>query len=212
MAEMNYFDTYSIDEIPIVEAWINKIDGLRDKVVSVTPDNTSHHDVSLVLRTDGCGKDLPSQIRLSIEVEQEESYWFTRTGRITIDAISAFVYSDEARAKQLMFNGWVRVSDLREFLKCINVKRYGKIKECDANIQIKKIRDTDFLVGYDNMKLVNNRGYIERNFDLRINNKQRYGLTDNWESATYCLQPSVLDFCTIRTIDDVYDTFRPTGK
>lgn len=208
---MSYFEEYSIDEIPIVNEWLDTIDGLRDNVISVEADNTSHHDVMVTLRDiDNLNDGKP--IALSIEVEQEESYWFTRTGRITIDAISAFVYSDEARAKQLMFNGWVRVSDLREFLKCINVKRYGKIKECDANIQIKKIRDTDFLVGYDNMKLVNNRGHIERNFDLRINNKKRYGLTDNWESATYCLQPSVLDFCTIRTINDVYATFCPVEK
>ena len=208
---MNYFEEYSIDEIPIINEWIDTIDGLRDNVISVEADNTSHHDVMVTLRDiDNLNDGEP--IALSIEVEQEEEYWYRRTGRITIDAISAFKYKDKAHADRLMRRGWVHASDLREFLACIDVKAYGKIKMCDANIQIKKIRDTDFLVGYDNMKLVNNRGYIERNFDLRINNKQRYGLTDNWESATYCLQPSVLDFCTIRTINDVYATFRPVEK
>ena len=183
---MNYFDVYGSHELSAIRHFIEKNDWLKSIIVDVVKDSTPLHDAILVLK---------NGTRLTVEIKEDEKYWFLRTGNIGLDYISSFSFNtirDKYRFRSL----WVDPSDFNDFINCINVRKYGKLITCDADLQFYfVINDTKdnfiFAKLYNNSLLQNKKfvDYLNRNYRLRINDKGRYGLNDSWESAAYFVNP-----------------------
>jgi len=181
---MDYFSKYTQDEVKIIKLWIEKYSPqiLSLHSAKVIKDNTPYHDAYILLEDKG---------KIFIEVKQEEMSWFCKTGNIGIDYISAFKYKDQAMKDRVVRNKyWVSPKELPEFMKSIEVKKWGKLVTCDAHLQIfyveSKRKSPLFLEALNNIKLKELRKYIEKTYSLRINDKSKYSSSsDTWESAAY---------------------------
>ena len=76
----------------------------------------------------------------------------------------------------------------------IDVQKWGKLKTCDADIQLFYVEGESgealFMKAYDNRALQGYLPEIEKSFRMRINNKAPYASrTDSWESSAYYLNP-----------------------
>ena len=82
-----YFKRYESRELFIAENYINDSEWLSLYVAELIKDNTSFHDLIIVSHT---GK------RHTVEIKEDEYYWYSKTGNIGLDYLSAFKFSDFA--------------------------------------------------------------------------------------------------------------------
>ena len=200
---MNYFAEYNSRELAYMKKFINEIEWLSSYIKEVKRDNTSFHDL-IIITNDGN--------EYTVEVKEDEYYWYSRTGNIGLDYISAFKfnnYDDKNKWRNL----WVPSSDIKYFEESIDVKKYGKLVTCDADFQFyfvldEKKQDFVFARLYSNKKMkdLDFVTYLKNSYSLRINDKNRYGLTDNWESAAFFINPlkdSKLQECEINSVEEM---------
>jgi len=206
----NYFDMYTDRELMIACLWINKL-GLFKIIKGIQEDHTGYHDLKVIVRED-YAKEFGDFIIL--EVKEEEDFWFSKTGNIGLDYISAFSFKDKASEEywKREKNFWVPPEEIENFEKDIIVKKWGKLKTCDAHLQIFYVEDKEsnkpkFLQAYCNRCLQRLTGYLRKHYKLRINNKSLYGSKeDTWESAAYFVNPVKDPFlreCEINTLEDL---------
>lgn len=185
---MNYFEQYSSRELAIVALWINSIPGLSEIVKGISADNTGFHD-SLIVFNNGFRN-------LVIEIKEDEEYWYNRTGNIGFDYISAFKYKDQEIQKFAEDSKlWIKPNDLEYFINNIDILKWGKLKTCDADIQLfyvedRKTHNIKFIKAYQNQNLQNYLPEIEKRLSMRINYKNAYASrSDTWESSAYYINP-----------------------
>ena len=165
--------------------WIEQTPWLKEIVIDIEEDSTSFHDVKIKTTLD------PNRW-YTIEVKEDERFWFDKTKNVGLDAISSF--SIVRNFKKWMPYGnkgaWIKAEDFEEFKKDIEVSKWGKLFTCDADIQLFYV-EGKILKAYSNKLIVSSdfQDYVTKNYDLRINNKKRYGIFDNWKSATYLFKP-----------------------
>jgi hypothetical protein len=182
----DYFIRYQNRETFIMENYISDNIWLASLVKEVKKDNTQFHDLLIVLQNDQ---------KLTVEVKEDEYYWYSRTGNIGLDYLSAFEFKNQGlRRKWLSDNYWIKSKDIQEFKNEIIVSKYGKLITCDADLQLYVVYDKEtvkFSQLYSNNKLKQNNfvSYLEKNYNLRVNKKNDYGLKDSWESAAFFVNP-----------------------
>ncbi len=200
---MNNFDRYSSREGYIIKKWIDNNKWLSDIVDSYEPANTGLHDYQLLLKN---GK------KVIIEIKEEEHYWYNKTGNIGLDFISVFYYKNDLVKNYYNNNNfWVKKRTVDDFISKIDVKKYGKLITCDAHIQLfyceDKKKSPVLIKAYSNQKLKEKSfiEYLKYCYDLRINDKESYGLKDKWESAAFFVKPSDkrLIQCEINSYSDL---------
>lgn len=111
----HYFQHYSEAEEEIMRQWIENTVWIP-KGTTYVRSNTPFHDGLLIL-PDGC--------QCLVEVKVDEAYWYTRTGNIAIDYISAFEFkSPQLRIKFCdSYRRWVNPSAHQHFLESIFVHK-----------------------------------------------------------------------------------------
>lgn len=190
---MNNFTRYTSREAKIMNEWVDATPWLKEIVDRVEKDNTPLHDAKLILKNGEV---------YTVEIKEEEDYWYSRTGNFGFDYISVFYFNSE-KAKQVWLGDgrdnkkyWIKRDKLSTFKNYIKVNKYGKLVTCDADIQLHAVYDKET----DNLKLVKAYNsnlltsgdfveYVQNSYDLRINKKNNYGLNDDWESAAYMINP-----------------------
>lgn len=202
---MNNFTKYTNREVEYFKKFINDTEWLTEYIKEVYRDNTSLHDLIMVTADNK---------KFTIEVKEDEHYWFSRTGNIGLDYISAFNYKNYMY-KNNFPNLWVPSNEINNFEKNIVVHKYGKLITCDSDLQFYFVVDKTsnkfiFSKLYSNKKLQSEHflSYLKNNYDLRINDKARYGLADNWESAAFFVNPLKdleLIKCEVNTLNEIED-------
>lgn len=182
---VNYFNKYGSTQLEIAKEWIDQNEWLKEIVTEIGEDSTSFHDVRFKTSLD------PNRW-YTIEVKEDERYWYDRTKNVGLDAISSFTIKNNYKKWMPYGNkgAWIKSSDFEDFKKDINVSKWGKLFTCDADIQLFYV-EGKILKAYSNKLIVCQQfqNYVTKNYDLRINNKKRYGIYDNWMSATYLFKP-----------------------
>ena len=214
----NYFQKYAEREVYIADLWLSTIIP-EIKIVwndfdifyEINRENTSFHDlrVSMILKNKN-NIDPNFTIDFTLEIKEEENYWFCQTGNIGLDLLSAFQFTSfeiESYFKQEK-NRWISRSEQELFFNNIHIDKKGKLFTCDADIQLfycsckrnKKI--PVLLKAYINNCLKENREYFLNHFSIRINDKSKYdSKTDTWESAAILVNPYLdltLNKCEIK--------------
>lgn len=191
-----YYDIYGEKaELEAIQRWIDTISGLRERVIRVESEHQSGHDYRIFFN-DGS--------QTIVEVKNEENYWYKITGNITIDAISAFdIVSNDVREYLIENKNWIKVEYYQRFLKGIRLNKRGTLYESDADIMVKCIIDGDFVKAYNMQQLKSCAKRFEETYNLRVNDKRRYGIVEKHESATYCIKPSVIRDYEINNYDEI---------
>lgn len=188
----------------IIAKWINDTNWLVNEVDKIRSDNTGFHDYKVWFK-DGS--------EFTVEIKEEEYYWYERTGNLGLDFLSAFNFRNKQCENHWKKNKkcWVPTNEIMNFIRNdIEVSKWGKLKTCDADIQLFYIENNDetvLMIPYDNNKLQDREflNYIMRHYKLRINKKSDYNLNDNWESAAYFVKPDDrrLKKCKINNLDEL---------
>jgi hypothetical protein len=217
----NYFKKYSLKESFIAEIWIEIVlEQLRfilkeyeNISYTIEKANTGFHDLIIYLNFKNSNSNI--KIPLILEIKEEEHYWFTQTGNIGLDLLSAFNFKSKEKRDYFKRdkNMWVSSGDKSDFFDSIDIKKEGKLYSCDADIQLfycasKKDRKRPILLkAYNNRLLKRNLKYFLDNYDIRINNKSEYdSKTDSWESAVILANPYIdlaLNLCEIKSAMDL---------
>ena len=179
----NFKNKYTDSEKKTVEDWLD-INSIED-VKEVIPDNTAFHDTKIILKSGRV---------ITVEVKTEEAYWYKRTGNIGLDFLSAFNFNKTSLNICKKNNNWIPIGENKKFLENITVRKYGKLFTCDADIQLFNATSEDkyiLLKAYDNTCLKEDEfiNYLKNNYKLRINNKPKYGIYEDWQSAAYFVNP-----------------------
>ena len=179
----NFKNKYTDSEKKTVEDWLD-INSIED-VKEVIPDNTAFHDTKIILKSGRV---------ITVEVKTEEAYWYKRTGNIGLDFLSAFNFNKISLNICKKNNNWIPIGENKKFLENITVRKYGKLFTCDADIQLFNVTSEDkyiLLKAYDNICLKEEEfiNYLKNNYKLRINNKPKYGIYEDWQSAAYFVNP-----------------------
>ncbi len=179
----NFKNKYTDSEKKIVEDWLD-INSIKN-VKEVIPENTAFHDTKIILK---------SGRAITVEVKTEEAYWYKRTGNIGLDFLSAFNFNKTSLNICKKNNNWIPIGENKKFLENITVRKYGKLFTCDADIQLFNVTSEDkyiLLKAYDNICLKEEEfiNYLKNNYKLRINNKPKYGIHEDWQSAAYFVNP-----------------------
>lgn len=198
-----YFKKYESRELFIAENFIDDTEWLSMYVAELKKDNTPFHDLIIVSHT---GE------RHTVEIKEDEYYWYSKTGNIGLDYLSAFKFKDSSRRLEWLKNNyWIKSEFLDEFKNDIEVLKFGKLFTCDADFQLFVVLDNEKIVFsklYSNQKLKSPEfvRYLETNYNLRVNKKSDYKLHDNWDSAAYFVNPNedrLLQNCEVKNIDDI---------
>ena len=170
MNSNSYWNKYSNNELDITKLWLKSLaytDKSLDSFLIIEKDNTSFHDIKVNnIKTQ---KDL----YFTIEVKEEENYWYCKTGNIGLDLISAFNFTNINEKKYFENKkNWVNPEDQKKFFDSIKIYKDGKLYNCDANIQLfycKSERNTPLLLeAYMNNLLIENREYFLNKYPIGI--------------------------------------------
>lgn len=188
---MNNFTKYTSREEKIMNDCLDQMPWLKEIVERVEKDNTPLHDAKLILKNGD---------EYTVEIKEEEDFWYSKTGNFGFDYISVFYFEDEPndwlgdRTDSRRY--WINSDDIEAFIDDIRVDKYGKLVTCDADIQLhavydKKTKLLKMVKLYNSEKLtsVDFNNYVKETYNLRINKKNNYNLDDNWESAAYMINP-----------------------
>lgn len=198
---MNYYNEYGSRELVFMNKYVSSQSWLSDFVKEIKKDNTSLHDLLIITNN---GK------QYTVEVKEDEIFWFSKTGNIGLDYISSFRFKN-INDKEKWPSLWVPSNEISYFESIISVEKYGKLITCDADFQFYYVLDESkqnfiFAALYDNRKLKNAKfvNYLKSNYKLRINDKKKYKLPDNWESAAFFVNPlndKMLKECEVNSIE-----------
>ncbi|QUW01729.1 hypothetical protein J8C02_12620 [Chloracidobacterium sp. MS 40/45] len=190
---MDHFSRYSRKESHILDIW-KANSGLIPHEWNIQKDNTPYHDAKVIL---------PDGTQFLVQVKEEEARWYTRTGNIGLDYISAFSFIDKAYETNCLktLNHWIPPKEISTFLKKIKVEKYGKLKTCDAHVHVFYVGGKGatgktelplLLKTYCNQWLKSEAfiDYLKSKYSLRINNKKAYNIDESWHSAAFFLSPS----------------------
>jgi hypothetical protein len=182
----NYFGHYSSRELRILDIWKER-SGLIPPDSTIERHNTGFHDAKVIL---------PNGTVFFVQVKEEEKSWYEKTGNIGLDYISAFDFEDQYSKK---FNYWIPPKEIESFLNKIRVRKWGKLKTCDAQVHVFYVKgrvvngreEPLLLKTYCNswLKSEEFQRYLLSNYRLRINDKKRYGIEENWHSAAFFVEP-----------------------
>jgi len=201
----NYFKKYSNREEAILNYWIETTSWVKDKFIRCIEDHTPFHDWKVFVNIDG------KELSLTVQIKEEENFWFNKTGNLGLDFISAFEFlKDEFRREVENSSFWIDKNKIEEFLsKKIKVLKWGKLVTCDSAIHIFFV-EKKICQAYDNSKLKAIKTYLKSNYPLRINKKKDYGLSDVWESAAFFVKPDdkELKNCEINDIGELKKSMR----
>lgn len=224
----DYFQEYAEREVYIANLWLSTIISEIKAVwnnfyidYEINKDNTSYHDLKVNINLKN-KNDINSnfQISFTLEIKEEENYWFCQTGNIGLDLLSAFQFTSfkiESYFKQEK-NRWISRSEQELFFNNIHIDKKGKLFTCDADIQLfycsckrnKKI--PVLLKAYINNCLKENIEYFLNHFSIRINDKSKYkSKTDTWESAVILVNPYldlILNKCEIKRGEELVNFLR----
>lgn len=176
----DYFGNYSNKQLEIVEMYVSKTSWIKDEILDIIEDSTSFHDVICTLKS---GK------TLIIQVKEEEAYWFTKTNNLGLDYISAFDFI--RNSDEYLRTRWIKPEDHQKFLDDIEIRKWGKLITCDADVHLFYVKGVGFWL-YDNHILQSYRTlqWLKSNYKLRINDKKQYGIEEDWDSAAFFVKPS----------------------
>jgi len=190
---VDHFSRYSRKESHILDIWKAK-SGLIPHEWNIQKDNTPYHDAKVIL---------PDGTQFLVQVKEEEARWYTITGNIGLDYISAFSFIDKAYETNCLktLNHWIPPKEISTFLKKIKVEKYGKLKTCDAHVHVFYVGGKGatgktelplLLKTYCNKWLKSEAfiSYLKSKYRLRINNKKAYNIDESWHSAAFFLSPS----------------------
>jgi len=143
--------------------------------------------------------------RLIVEIQYSNRYDFKKYGDIRLDYVSAYI-------------PYIKIHGLKKFNemiknKTINVERWGKLKECDADVLIyviceydkitKTYKNIDEVLIFSIEKLQNNLNYWENEYGKRLktNNKQN----EEWGSAFIPVpaDDNILQQCRITSLHEL---------
>ena len=198
----DYFDKYVNREEAILNHWIDSNSWIKEIFVKYEDDHTPFHDWKVFIKFD------ENIFYFTIQIKEEESYWYNKTGNLGLDFISAFNFLDQEFKKEIEENNyWVSSKDMDDFLNNkIKVLKWGKLITCDSNIHIFFVKD-EFCQAYSNSKIKSEDMiiHLKLRYSLRVNKKQDYGLADNWESAAFFVKPSdeKLKSCEINNMEEL---------
>jgi hypothetical protein len=189
---MDYFRYYSSRELQILNIWAER-SSFIPQGTKIIPDNTAYHDARVTL---------PDGTQFLVQVKEEETKWYNRTGNIGLDFISAFMFKD-SEFENLYLNElkrWVPCEKIKTFLEQIEVLKWGKLRTRDAHVHVFYVKDKVIggreipllLKTYCNSWLQSQQfiGYLISAYDLRINDKGVYGISEDWHSAAFFVKPS----------------------
>lgn len=190
---MDNFTRYTSREEKIMNDCLDQMPWLKEIVKRVEKDNTPLHDAKLILK---------NSKEYTVEIKEEEDYWYSITGNFGFDYISVFYFNSEKAKEVWLGDGkdgkkyWIKSNRLNTFMNYIKVNKYGKLVTCDADIQLhavydKKTKLLKMVKLYNSKKLtsVDFNDYVKQTYNLRINQKDIYNLNDDWESAAYMINP-----------------------
>lgn len=210
-----YFKKYSDRQIKILSTWISRNKFIYENIISCKKEETSFHDAKILINANkNSDKDINKSesenvAEIYVEIKEEEFFWFSRTGNIGFDYISAFKFRNN-QWKEKVYNEykfWISKDNIVEFIENIEVLKWGKLKMCDADIQLFYVENEKgeviFCEAYNNWLLQKNISHFEKNYNLRINKKSDYKLEDNWESAVYLLKPKDVEEYRIKNLSDL---------
>ena len=197
-----YFDKYVNREEAILNYWIDSNPWIKEIIVKYEDDHTPFHDWKIIIKIK------EKIVIFTVQIKEEEVYWFKRTGNLGLDFISAFNFLKQDYKKEIENNNyWVSPDIIEKFLNNkIKVMKWGKLITCDSNIHIFFVNG-EFCQAYSNSKMKSDEmiKYLKSNYSLRINKKQDYGLADDWESAAFFVKPidEKLKSCEINNIEEI---------
>lgn len=170
------FGIYASRETRIFRFFLQNNRWFAREILDFKPDNTGHHDLKCRLK---------NKKVLIVEIKQEEARWFSKTGNLGLDYLSAFTFTRN-RERWLKNNHWIKARDYDDFIKDTQIDKWGKLLTCDADVQLFYVHD-HLCKMYNNAKLQDPRFvmHLNKNLSLRINRKKDYNLADTWESAAY---------------------------
>ncbi|WP_058865907.1 hypothetical protein [Chloracidobacterium thermophilum] len=190
---MDHFSRYSQKESHILEIWKAK-SGLIPSGWNIQKDNTPYHDAKVIL---------PDGSHFLVQVKEEEARWYTITGNIGLDYISAFSFIDKAYETKCLkvLERWIPPEEIPTFFKKIKVEKHGKLITCDAHVHVFYVGgkgatgETEsplLLRTYCNQWLKSEAfiSHLKSKYRLRINNKKAYNIDESWHSAAFFLSPS----------------------
>lgn len=188
---MNYFVHYSSRELEILAIWKER-SGVIPLDSEIERHNTGFHDAKVIL---------PDSTVFFVQVKEEEKRWYQRTGNIGLDYISAFKFINQQYEDQYLkeFGCWISPKEIESFQNRINVIKWGKLKTCDAQVHVFYVKDRVvngreeplLLKTYCNSWLKSEKfqRYLLSNYRLRINDKKRYDIEEDWHSAAFFVKP-----------------------
>jgi hypothetical protein len=188
---MNYFGHYSSRELRILDIWKER-SGLIPPDSTIERHNTGFHDAKVIL---------PNGTVFFVEVKEEEKSWYEKTRNIGLDYISAFNFANQQDEDRYLrqFDHRIPREQIQSFLNKIHVEKWGKLKTCDAHVHVFYVKDGVvngreeplLLKTYCNswLKSEEFQRYLLSNYRLRINDKKRYGIEENWHSAAFFVKP-----------------------
>jgi len=188
---MNYFVHYPSRELEILAIWKER-SGVIPLDSEIERHNTKFHDAKVIL---------PDSTVFFVQVKEEEKSWYQKTGNIGLDYISAFKFINQQYEDQYLkkFRRWIPPEEIESFLSRIVVSKWGKLETCDAQVHVFYVKDRVvngreeplLLKTYCNswLKSEKFRSYLLSNYRLRINDKKRYGIEEDWHSAAFFVKP-----------------------
>ena len=196
------FTAYTSKEMRIFQTFVDSNPWLKNELKEFYLDNTSFHDLKC---------EMNNGYSFTVEVKEEERYWFDKTGNLGLDYISAFIFKRNKYLWTRKHKYWVDIEKLKSFMEDINILKWGKLVTCDADVQLFYVKDKLCRV-YDNSKLKSPKfvKYLNSNYKLRINNKHAYNISENWESAAYFVgnQNSNLNECLVDNMKNLNNAIR----
>ena len=136
-----------------------------------------------------------------VQVKEEEKRWYQKTGNIGLDYISAFRFINQQYEDQYLkkFCHWIPPEEIGSFRSRIVVSKWGKLKTCDAQVHVFYVKgrvvdgreEPLLLKTYCNswLKSEEFERYLLSKYRLRINDKKRYDIKEDWHSAAFFVKP-----------------------
>lgn len=168
---------YENNEFPALLKWVHDNQWVLDIIVSIGRNNSKN-----VSDTDCQIVTTLSKEPLLVEVKTEEPKYVTQNKNITLDALSAFQFTDKAAAS-------LRCTKYNNLKDKIVIEKYGTLYNHAPDIILKTVLGTNITIALNNHMIACEefQRYIENTYPIRINPKSEYGLHENWKSAFYAI-------------------------
>lgn len=117
-----------------------------------------------------------TEVKLEIQITEPDAW--RRYEDVRLDLLSAFRHKEGSR---FWGSTAIRPCSVAGFMDCIEVDRYGKLYECEADVLAFYVREpVDLLWLFSVSALQERRSYFLAEYGIKINRKSR---DEKWESA-----------------------------